>query len=433
MTNELTTTHHEQRRYDVAVVGGGIAGLVAGITAAETGARVVVIDSHAAGGRARTTERQSYHYNQGPHALYLAGHLRPFLAARQIDPSGGAPNTKRVQLLRDDAVHSLSMNPFSIASTSMLRPRSRARLLSLLARVPTMQTDRFVGMPWREFLGNEPDDVAGLISMLVRTGTYVNAPGIFDTGAALDQLKLALRGVRYVDGGWQTIVDSLAREFIAVGGTLLTETPVTSIASDGGVVIETPTGRIDARSAIVAGLPPTAVERLTSASIRGGEQVGSIVYGATLDLALNRVHAGLMFAIDEPLYLSPHAPAARLAPDGCGLVSVFRYVPADETDGSAAADRARLRRFADQAGIVQNDIVHERYLHRLVVAHGLPTARGGGLRGRPTVDALGMDGVFVAGDWVGPSGQLADASAASAIAAAELAVAHSARRAATSV
>jgi hypothetical protein len=73
--------------------------------------------------------------------------------------------------------------------------------------------------------------------------------------------------------------------------------------------------------------------------------------------------------------------------------------------------------------------VHERSLHRLVVAHGAPTAAGGGLSGRPVIDALGIPGVFVAGDWVGPEGLLADAAAASGTAAARAALDVVARRA----
>lgn len=423
MTNE-----HSTSRFDIAVVGGGIAGLVAGITAAESGAKVLVVDAHAAGGRARTTERDGFHHNIGPHALYLAGHLQPFLATRNIDPTGGIPNTKRVRLLRDDTLHRLSMNPFSIAATKLLRPRSRIRLLSLLAGLPTMKTGRFVGIPWQDFLGNQPDDVAGLVAMLVRTGTYVNAPATFDSGAALDQLKLALKGVRYVDGGWQTIVDTLTQVFARAGGTLLGNTPVATIRSDGDVALETSSGVVHANAVVIAGLAPASVERLTGASIRGGDQIGSIIHGAALDLALDRIHDGLVFGVDEPLYLTPHAPVARLAPTGCGLVSVFRYVPDGESEASASHDRGRLRRFAEQAGITQDHVVHERYLHRLVVANGFPTARGGGLRGRPTADALGIDGVFIAGDWVGGDGQLADAASASAEAAARHAIAHSARR-----
>ena len=67
-------------------------------------------------------------------------------------------------------------------------------------------------------------------------------------------------------------------------------------------------------------------------------------------------------------------------------------------------------------------MVTDRFLHRMIVAHALPRP-GAGLAGRPPVEVPGLRGVFVAGDWVGPVGMLADASLASAEAAARAAVA----------
>jgi hypothetical protein len=49
----------------------------------------------------------------------------------------------------------------------------------------------------------------------------------------------------------------------------------------------------------------------------------------------------------------------------------------------------------------------------MVVASTMPRAGNGGLPGRPSAGAGGLDGVFVAGDWVGPDGLLADAALAS--------------------
>ena len=54
----------------------------------------------------------------------------------------------------------------------------------------------------------------------------------------------------------------------------------------------------------------------------------------------------------------------------------------------------------------------------MTVAHGMPLATRGGTRGRPAVELSDRPGVFVAGDWVGPEGQLADAAVSSAAAAA---------------
>jgi hypothetical protein len=96
----------------------------------------------------------------------------------------------------------------------------------------------------------------------------------------------------------------------------------------------------------------------------------------------------------------------------------MRYGEPGQPMGDPAVSRAELRDLAALAGIRPDDVLHERYLHRSVVAHGAPVAAAGGLAGRPDVDALGVPGVLLAGDWVGPSGLIADASAASGEAAA---------------
>jgi hypothetical protein len=59
----------------------------------------------------------------------------------------------------------------------------------------------------------------------------------------------------------------------------------------------------------------------------------------------------------------------------------------------------------------------------MTVSYSLPLACDNGLSGRPAAHALENANVFLAGDWVGPTGMLADASAASAQSAAQHALA----------
>jgi thioredoxin reductase len=61
-----------------------------------------------------------------------------------------------------------------------------------------------------------------------------------------------------------------------------------------------------------------------------------------------------------------------------------------------------------------------------VACGALPTPEAGGLAGRPGVGDTGVDGVFVAGDWLGPDGHIADAALATGEAAARRAVDHAA-------
>jgi phytoene dehydrogenase-like protein len=184
-------------------------------------------------------------------------------------------------------------------------------------------------------------------------------------------------------------------------------------------------GRTLASGAVlVAGSPDTVVTLVAAA---GGSGLASEwatrarpVRAASLDVALRalpRPHATFALGIDEPLYASVHSAVARLGPDGGAVVHVMRYgglagEPAD------AVER-QLARFLDalQPGW-RASVVRQRFLPDLVVAHALPEAAFGGTRGRPGPCVPDVPGLYVAGDWVGPEGLLADASLASARAAA---------------
>ena len=107
------------------------------------------------------------------------------------------------------------------------------------------------------------------------------------------------------------------------------------------------------------------------------------------------------------------------------MVEVMQYrAPGRDTD--AESDRAELDGLRRLAGVADDEILDERFLRRMTVAHTLPLARRGGPAGAAAIDAPEAPNVFLAGDWVGPAGMLGDASAASVLAAAR---ARSGRRA----
>src|SRR5256885_2899886 len=77
-------------RYDVVVVGAGLAGLAAAATAAGAGVSTLVLDGHHPGGRASTDERGRFRFNRGPHALYQGGEASAVLG-RLGGATPGAP------------------------------------------------------------------------------------------------------------------------------------------------------------------------------------------------------------------------------------------------------------------------------------------------------------------------------------------------------
>ena len=420
---------------DTAVIGGGLAGLLAAITAARTpgSGRVVLFDPHPLGGRARCDERDGFVFNRGPRALYVGGLAEQALTGLGIDVArGGPPNLAGAGALDGGEVHVMPQGPGTALRTSLMSAGEKFAFAKAFTRIPRIDPATVVGRTVSEWL----DDLgmAGaprrMMEALIRVATYTNAPDLLDAGAALANAQAGMSpGVRYLDGGWQTVVDALAA-MAWDAGVERREEPVESIGRHVGhrdlLALATPGGAA-ARTAILAVGGPDAAAAVLGERPPAWSVLGPPVTVACLELGLIRPPARrFVLGIDEPTYLSTHAPPARLAPDGQAVVHLMHYQAPDE-DLPPAQQRAGLDRLAAQAGVTPDLVATERFLARMVVSGGLPTAAGGGLAGRPPVEVDGHPGVFVAGDWVGPEGLLFDAVAASAVAAGRQA----ARRSAT--
>jgi len=109
------------------------------------------------------------------------------------------------------------------------------------------------------------------------------------------------------------------------------------------------------------------------------------------------------------VYVSVHSRFADLAPSGGAIVHAALYLPPDHAR-RPKDDRAVLESAMDaiQPGWRER-VVEQRFLPRTMVVSALPPMEG--LAGRPGVRL--DDGLWLCGDWVGPTGYLVDASLAS--------------------
>jgi len=121
-------------------------------------------------------------------------------------------------------------------------------------------------------------------------------------------------------------------------------------------------------------------------------------------------------AMSRPLSFSVHSAAARVAPPGAALIHIGRYLADGESASRASFDE--LERFADQIQPGWREVEATRqHLAGIVVANDHPQAARGGFAGRPPIEVAEHRHLFIAGDWVGPEGFIADAAAASGAAA----------------
>lgn len=418
--------------FDVAVVGGGLAGLTAALFAGRAGRSVVLFErAPQLGGRASTHNKEGFHFNQGPHALYCAGEGVEVLGELGISYSGAQASPEGSWVLRGGEKYPTPRTPASLATTRLLSIASKLEAVNLFGKLGQFQLADWDRRTLRDWLNTEikHDDVRALFEGLFRLSTYCNDPEVQSAGAALAQMIMGQAGVDYLDGGWQSLVDSLRRAAEAAGVRIVPHSAVEEIHCEGSVAtVRLANGDSHSARTVIATLGPSMLARMVNAgsvaSLRLWAEQATPIHAACLDVALRRLpRAENQFAIglDRPLYYSVHTRSAKLAPEGGALIQLAIYLRSD-VGHNAIDDERELEGLLDFLQPEWRDeLVTKRFLPRMLVSNAVVTAAQGGTSGRPGPAVPEIPNLFVAGDWVGPHGMLADASLASAREAARLA------------
>jgi phytoene dehydrogenase-like protein len=424
---------------NVIVVGGGLAGLAAAVYLARAGRTVTIFERRRyLGGRAVTHLRHGYRFNLGPHAFYRGGHGWNVLRELGIPVRGGIPKGRGVAMLGNER-YRWPGNVWSFLTTQFLGAGAKAKMAMLLLRIWRIDPKPYASMTVREWIDANASDtrMRQLLEALFRLATYSDRPDLQSASAALAHVRLALRGVVYIDEGWQKIVDSLHSAAVASGVNFVTSSRVVSVDHEDGAVRGVELGgleiednkdtisivmpdmsdpdkgtRIPASTVLLAVDPSTARELVPGIDWPRS----SAVMMSSLDVALSRLpepRNTFAMGIDKPFYFSVHSAWAQLTPKGGALLHAARYGEGGKED--------ELEAIVDEMQPGWRDlVVHRRFLPSMTVSNALAQPEGKA----PRVGAVTpIKGLYVAGDWVDEGGILSDAAFASARVAAKAIIA----------
>lgn len=411
---------------DVLIVGGGIAGLTAAITAAKAGNSVTLLEgAKALGGRAQTTEQDGYYFNLGPHALYKKGHGGRVLKALEVELAGADPvGVPGQKLVVGNKQHLMPASLSSVWKSPYYSLLDRLEVMNLFRGFAKINASQFDHMTWQQTLDTlvKRPRVKAYLHVLCRLTTYSFAPDLVSGGAVIRQIQMASGGVLYLDQGWQSLVTALKDKAEACSVRIHTKTRAREIKRSDRLGAETMSiyvqgGKTFSARSVILALSPAQVAGLKGACVLGlaeYEDKAVPVRLACLDIALgDRSPKETSFAlgVDEPLYLSVHSATADLAPEGGALVHTAQYLHPDESQ-PASVLKEKLEAFTELNLPGWRARVVKSYLRpNMLVSNWLPLASQGGTTGRPTCKV--SDGLYIAGDWVGDQGLLADAALAS--------------------
>ncbi|MFD8422290.1 NAD(P)-binding protein [Streptomyces sp. NPDC059668] len=375
--------------HHLTVIGGGLAGLTAAITAAEAGARVTLYEAHhTLGGRARTADGP-YRTNNGPHTLHGGGPHWTWLKQRGLTgPLAPVPAREAARL--------------RLHHRGVLRRTPPLALIGLLRRDARQAPVDADFLSWASARAGE--EGARAAAHYAAVTLFHHDPGALSAAFVQERLRRAARlpaEARHPRGGWATVVDRMAAR-----------------AWNLGVRVET-LARVDTlperRGPVVVATSLDSARRLLgddSLTWTGGRT-------ALVDLAL-RTRRGDPYALsdlDAPGRLDrPTARDRTLAPPGEQLVQGQIPIAPHESRGDGTARAEHLL-----------DLGFEGWRERVTwrrdaVALGRTGAvdpPGTTWRDRPALDR--GDGVYLAGDQVAAPGMLSEVSFNSALEAVALA------------
>ncbi|MET9456294.1 NAD(P)-binding protein [Streptomyces canus] len=373
----------------ITVIGGGLAGLTAAISAAEAGAKVTVYEAHhTLGGRARTAEGP-YRTNDGPHALYKGGPHWSWLQQRDlIGPLAPLPPLEAARL--------------RLRHKGALRRTPPFAMLKLLRRSAQQAPVDVDFLSWAT--GQAGEEGARAAAHYSAVALFHHDPGALSAAFVQERLRRATKlppEAHYPRGGWATVVDRMAARAWNLGVRMETLSRVDTLPTDAPVVVAT---SLDAARRLLGD------DSLTWPSGRT----------TLLDLAL-RTRRGDAFAVsdlDSPGWIERFTAQDRtLAPAGEQLLQGQIPIAPHETRADGVARAEQLLDLAFDGWRERVTWRRESVANGRTGAVDLP---GTNWRDRPAVDR--GDGVYLAGDQVAAPGVLSEVSFNSALTAVSLAL-----------
>ena len=410
------------QKWDVVIVGGGLAGYVAANYLAKSNLSVLLLEKGTkVGGRARTEKMKQQYFNLGPHALYKRGKAVPILEELGVNLNGTSPKISGT-VIENNMEYAAPFSPFGIFTTHLLTWKERLEWITTMTKVIRIVPEKLAQQTFQQWVEQAVPSkkVKSLLYLLGRLATYCNSPEQVSAKIMVSHLKSVMGGVLYLDGGWQTIIDQLHDKAIISGVQVQSPTAVIQIdpvEPNHFKIVLSNDAEIHANYVISTTGPHELQKMLADKSTHAQSNFFTQikpVRGATLDVALMQLpNPKQLFAmgITDPFYYSVHSPYARLSDDKkSAVLHVFKYHHPDDSIDSNKV-KTELEKFIEkmQPGW-QKYVITSRFLPQISVNQRLPRIGDEQELHRSKTE---IPGLYIAGDWASPDSILAEGATSS--------------------
>lgn len=227
----------------VIIVGGGLAGLSAAARLAYHGYDVTLLEkSPKLGGRAMSIPMKGFNFNFGAHAIYSRDKsiLKKYEneIGLQVDWKNFSPRKAYYDL-------GTYMTPMpatleGLFKTKILDANNKVRFASEVVKTISTIERGEEGIPIGEYLADEKEQIRDLFLTLASSNFFTNEPEKIPSPLFFQYYKRMFasnNAVSYIGGGWQAIVDNLAKIVEEHGGKIITREKVSKVEMEKNRVV----------------------------------------------------------------------------------------------------------------------------------------------------------------------------------------------------
>lgn len=223
----------------VVVVGGGLAGLSSAARLAKKGYQVQLLEkTPKLGGRAITIPLKGFNFNFGAHAIYGRDQsvLRKFESELGLKVDWKHFSPKKAFYDMGSFTTPMPSTLERLYRTKVLDTENKVRfayeIIKTLTSLERGQEDILIG----DYLQDEPEQIRDLFLTLASSNFFSNEPEKIPSPLFFRYYKrlfAAQNPVAYIGGGWQSIVDGLAKILEEHGGEIVNKEKISKVEMDG--------------------------------------------------------------------------------------------------------------------------------------------------------------------------------------------------------
>jgi phytoene dehydrogenase-like protein len=406
-------------KYDVAIVGGGLAGLTAAIYAAKAGKKTIVLEQQEQiGGRAITKKKNGAYFDLGGRALFKSSAVEIWKEL-EVEFDVKEPSLDAFGIWKGKKF-TLPVGLMSLLKTSLLSFKGKLEIATWLTKLEKLDTNQLNKISLRDWIEENIQNpmARNILYTYLRSSSYVLEPELQIAGPYLKQLQNSLKGVLYPEKGWGTMVEKLQKKAIENGVSFLTGNKVVRVEHQNSQVqsVQCADGRKVVTSNVILATSPTIAHKLIphadSTALQLWKDQAKPITAACLSVALRRLPIPknqFIYGIDQPILFSNQSRTVYLSDNGDQVIHLVKY-QGIQTD--VKKDEQDLEQFLElvQPGW-RNELVARQYLPKIIVTHDFMHIKR---KINPGPNVPELKGLYVAGDWATHGEVLAEAAVASA-------------------